>query len=365
MSVSPRLKIIYLLTVSTVVFIFDQRVALALLGFQALLWVLAGVPAAELRNLRKSAGFMAMILVFYALFTADKNFTLLRLGGWDLDVSTAGAIEGAAMCVRLLTILAASTVVRHGIGREQFVGGLKGLGMGGNLAQLFESTLGYFEGRGGLGGGKKSRDEDGGNDKGGKTIVVKRLLKGDLSVVAELVDNRLASARKTFADSDLALIFGLTIVVVGIRFIKIVPGLPLAPGHKNLVIFPCFIAASTLTRTRFAATNIGAVSGALNFLAGFGRFGVFGILQHVLPGLAIDMLVKLSGGSRSIVLYAVSGLVAGVARVSAVLILSLLFRMPAEFYLALSPFIVSQCLFGVLSAPVSKYLVSHIKTDGA
>lgn len=368
MSISPRLKIIYLLVVSTAVFVLGQKGVLVLLGFQAALWLAAGVPAGELRSLRKSIVFMTMILVFYAFFSSSRDLTLLRISGWDLKISTAGALDGAAMCVRLLTILLAGILIRHGLNRQQYVSGLTGLGMSHELAILFESTLAYFEGSGGLaGGGGKAT---GGNDaaksgRGGKRIFLKRLLKGDLSVVDELFNNRLASARETLADSDLALIFALTTVVVGVRFIKVVAGFPLAPGHKNLVIVPAYIAAATLTRKPLAATNIGVVSGAINFLSGFGRFGVFGIFQHVLPALAVDLLVRVSGGSRSILLYAFIGLVAGVARISAVLILSLLFRMPGEFYLLLVPFIVSQCLFGVLSAPVSKYLVSHIKIDGA
>ncbi len=366
MIISPRLKIVYLLAVSTAVFVLGQRGVLALLALQVVLWLAAGVPAAQLRVLRKSAVFMAMILVFYSLFTADRDFTLLRLGGWDLNVSTAGAIEGAAMCVRLLTILAAGVLIRHGLSRQQYVSGLTGLGMSRELAQLFESTLGYFEGRGGLGGGGKAKGgKDGAQSGGGKRIFLKRLFKGDFTVVDELVNSRLATARQTFADSDRALVFALTIVVVGVRFIKIAPGFPLAPGIKNLVIVPAYIAAATLTRTRLAATNIGVVSGAINFLAGFGRFGVFDIFQHFLPALTVDLLVRASGGSRSLILYAFIGLVAGVARASAVLILSLLFRMPAEFYLLLVLPVVSQCLFGVLSAPVSRYLVGHIKIDGA
>jgi hypothetical protein len=366
-SISPRLKIIYLLAVSTAVFVLGQRGVLVLLGFQGVLWIVAGVPAGELRNLRKSVLFMAMILVCYALFSAGRDFTLLRISGWDLRVSSAGVLDGAAMCARLITILAAGTLVRSGLSRQQYISGLTGLGMSRNLALLFESTLGYFEGRGGLSGGhgkRKDKAEVDGGGSGGRKIFLKRLLKGDFSVVEELINSRLASARKTIADSDQALIFALATVVVGVRLIKVVAGLPLAPGHKNLIIIPSYIAAATLTRTRFAAVHIGAVSGAINFLSGFGRFGIFDIFQHVLPALSVDLLVRISGGSRSLIVYAFIGLVAGVARVSAVLILSLLFRMPGEFYLLLVPFIVSQCLFGVLSAPVSRYMVSHIKIDG-
>ena len=46
MSISPRLKIVYLLAVSTAVFVLGQRGVLALLALQAVFWLAAGVPAA-------------------------------------------------------------------------------------------------------------------------------------------------------------------------------------------------------------------------------------------------------------------------------------------------------------------------------
>ena len=223
-------------------------------------------------------------------------------------------------------------------------------------AILFDSTLAYLEGKDEEGGGLEGK-----NKKRGDGLVLKRLFKGEFSVLIEMINNRMAAARERIADSDLAVIFGLTIVVVSVRFLKVAEGFPLAPGHKNLVIVPCFIAAASLTRTRFAATQIGFVSGIINFLSGSGRFGVFDILQSMTPGLTVDLMIGLTRWSKSILVYALIGLVAGLARVTAVLVLSLLFRMPAEYYALLMVPAVFQCMFGALSAPIAKYLVKNIK----
>jgi hypothetical protein len=225
-----------------------------------------------------------------------------------------------------------------------------------NSAVLFDSTLSYLEGKDGEGGGLEGK-----NKKRGDGLVLRRLFRGEFSVLIEMINNRMAVAKARIADSDLAVIFGLTIVVVSVRFLKVAEGFPLAPGHKNLVIIPCFIAAASLTRTRYAATQIGFVSGIINFLWGFGRFGVFDILQSMTPGLTVDLMIGLTRWSKSIFVYGLIGLVAGLARVTTVLVLSLLFRMPNAFYVALVVPTVFQCIFGALSAPISKYLVKNIK----
>jgi hypothetical protein len=360
MKIDARLKILYLIAVSALAFILGNIWAYALLALQVVNWFVARVPLGEARYLRKTVNFILVVLVFYAFFTGTRDFVLLAIGGFKLKASTAGFFEGLRMSLRLVTVLLASIIVRNSTGQGEFIRGLAGLGLPRGTAALFEAILAHFEGREkpGGGGGKRKKQK-------GVAGAFKRIIRGDFTVVAELVNKPLVAAREKIADSDTALIFGLTVVVVSIRFVKILPGMPFAPGIKNLVLVPCLILASSLTRTRYAATQIGFVSGVMNFLGGFGRFGVFDILQTIVPAVFVDLLVKLTGRSRAMLAYALIGLVAGLARSTTGLVLALLFRLPAEYYVLWGWTALSQCAFGVMSAPVTSYLIGNINTEPA
>lgn len=361
MTIGARTRIIYLVAVSVLAFTLGDFPAVLLLLLQIAFWFAARLPLSEARYLRKAVTFILVVLLFYAFFTGHRDFTLFALARFELKASSSGFLEGLRMSLRFVTVLLASIIVRHTTSREQFIQGLVGLRLPRSTAELFDFTLDSIEGKGKSGQAGKGKDVRG-KDGGGSSLVLKRLLKGDFPALADLINRPLAAARERVADSDTALVLGLTVVVVSARFLKVVAGFPLAPGHKNLVIVPCLIAASSLTRTRYAATQIGFVSGVVNFLSGFGRFGVFDILQNAAPGLAVDALVRLTRRSNSLLVLAAIGLVAGLARAVTVLALALLFRMPAEFYVALVPLALSQCVFGALSAPISKYLVKNVKT---
>jgi hypothetical protein len=141
---------------------------------------------------------------------------------------------------------------------------------------------------------------------------------------------------------------------------KITPGLPLAPGHKNVLIVPFFILSSIKTKKSYAATSIGFISGTANFMAGFGKFGPFGILQFMVPGLVVDLLMIPFRNSRSIFVFGLIGLLAGASRIAAEITIAVILGAPLEFYIVYLPFILSQCAFGMLSAPVTKYLAEKI-----
>ena len=150
-------------------------------------------------------------------------------------------------------------------------------------------------------------------------------------------------------------------IVTFIRFMKIAPGFPIAPGHKNVLIIPFFILATRLTQQKFAATSIGFLSGIIHFISGFGKFGPLGIIQFALLGFIIDILMLLFRQNKSILIFALVGAIAGLTRVSIEIGLAWILGMPVEYYLFYSPYIISQCTFGALSAIVTKYLIHKIK----
>jgi len=348
--IDPRIRILYLILISVLVFVFDDiNIIAGFLLLQVILWVVLRVKFKELRFLKKSALFLFSLLFFYAVFSPDKNIAALRIFGHTLMLSETGLALGAMMGIRLLTLLSASVIVRAKTKSKDFVKGLTGLGMPKDLSLVLESTLAHI---------RMKKDKK----KGKKRIVMKKLLKGDLSFMIESINKRLADAKKKFKHSDVALLFAFTTLVVGVRLIRIAPGLPLAPGHKNLLLIPFFITAAILTKGRFTATKIGFLSGIINFMLGFGKFGVFGILQSIVPGLIVDLLLGLRKVMKPAVAYAIIGLLAGLGKVSALILLSILFGMPEAFYVVISPYMASQCIFGVLSAPITVYLLRNIKS---
>ncbi len=58
-----------------------------------------------------------------------------------------------------------------------------------------------------------------------------------------------------------------------------------------MLLTPLYVVASLKTRTRLGATLTGLVMGSVAFLLGDGRYGIFEILKHVVPGILCDLLV--------------------------------------------------------------------------
>lgn len=128
---------------------------------------------------------------------------------------------------------------------------------------------------------------------------------------------------------------------------------------------PLFINAVKLSSAPFTATNLGFLSGIINFQAGYGqKYGPLGILQFMVPGFVIDLLSPIFKNSNSILIFGFVGLLAGASRVAAEITLAYLVGMPQEFYIVYLPLIFSQCAFGMFSAPVTKYLSNNLNNVG-
>ena len=81
--------------------------------------------------------------------------------------------------------------------------------------------------------------------------------------------------------------------MLGIKALKVLPGITFAPGWKTVILTPLYVVAPLITRTRFGATITGTVMGVVAFLLGDGKYGVFEIAKHVAPGLICDGIVPL------------------------------------------------------------------------
>lgn len=267
-------------------------------------------------------------------------------------------MKGLLMGSNVLVMLLFTNWVRKTSKPEAVIKGLQSLGMSIDQATVLDATMEMVEMEQDIKKEKTTQGQKKGKGKGKRKLL--DLVKGKVDFLVNSVNEKLAETKTKFKSSQLAIMVTFTGIISAIRFIKIAPGLPVAPGHKNVLIMPLFINAVKLSNAPFTATNLGFLSGLINFLAGFGKYGPFGVLQFMLPGLVIDLMGPIIKKSNSILVFGLVGLLGGASRVAAEITLAYLVGLPQEFYIVYLPLIISQCSFGLLSAPVTKILSNNL-----
>jgi hypothetical protein len=155
--------------------------------------------------------------------------------------------------------------------------------------------------------------------------------------------------------------------MLGIKALKILPNIPFAPGHKLVVLTPLYIVAGMLTRgtgvARFGATLTGLVMGTVAFLMGDGRYGVFEIVKHVVPGIVTDLClpVVVGGGRRpGGLVWSLFGGVIAAGRFCTIVAVTALVQAPAVAYAILVPGLTVHVTFGLASGYVTFHIVRAI-----
>jgi len=354
-----RLKLVIILVVSVLVFWAGSLyLSLTLLGAILVIWFLSGLGARELKPIGKIKWFILAIIFFHSYFSFERDFLVFTFFKWAFMISKEGLQQGLLMGSNVLVMLLFTALVRKTSKPEDVIKGLQSLGMSVDQATVLDATMELAEMKQGQ---KKEKGQQ--VPKKGEGKEKRKLwgiIKGKVDFLVNMVNTQMGDAKAKFKSSHLAIMVTFTGIISVIRFIKVAPGLPVAPGHKNVLIIPLFINAVRLSDKRFTATNVGFLSGLINFLAGFGKYGPLGPLQFMVPGLVIDLLRPLFKKSNSIIVFGLVGLVAGASRVAAEIALAYLVGMPQEFYLVYLPFVISQCCFGLLSAPVTKLLSNNL-----
>ncbi len=368
----PRLKILYLVATGVALFaISAPRVLFALLVLQIVLWFGSRYPASELRRpLRRVLPFAGLLVVTALLF------------GWmwpDPPASPGEALTAAlrdslVQSLRLLAIVLASSLVQRGRGGQDFIEGLTRLGLPLGLGVALETTLSLVTGV----GGDRSRKEKGtgkgtGGGEGKGRRVLRQVLRGEIGFLVEGVQDGIQRARSRMEPfrerlggarlDDLAVISAVALLSVAIRFLRIAPGLPIAPGHKGVVLIPLYCVAGALTRSPWGATQAGAVMGIIAFLMGDGKFGIFEILKFLTPGLVVDgLLPRLERrGEVGKLGYGALGLLAAVARFSTIVAVVLFVGAPPGLFAILAPIGITHAIFGALSGLVTGKLLRAIR----
>lgn len=338
-------------------------------GALAIAWLALGLGARALaRQLQKLLALSALIVGAYAVFAIDPatdRWVTLDLRWWELDVNTTGALAGVAMVLRILAVVLASHVARAGDPRA-IATGLRGLGMPRIAAASIDATLALLGGMGRGGGGGGGGGRGGGRGRGKLVASVRQMMRGDVRPLTDAFGRHVARVEQYLVERDpdlapetardVAVIAGVALTMLGIKVLKILPGLPFAPGHKGVLLIPLYFVAARLTRSRFGATWTGLTMGTVAFLLGDGRYGVFEIAKHVAPGLLVDLLVPLIPARRALA-WSALGLIAALGRFATVTLIALAVQPPAIVYAVLIPGLLVHAIFGALSGLVTAPLV--------
>ena len=387
----PRLKVVYLLAVTALAFAIPAwsvtrrhrwEFVPALLALQVLLLMQARVPLREiLRGAMRLKWLFVFLLAMYTFLPSDAG-GVDHIVRWQplaslhaLPVNLTGLGIAAMMCLQLMTVILVSAVARLTGSGTDLIEGLRGFGLPKLFVYSVDHTLELLGGirrkgmgtGGGVGGGRHRHDKD--QPGPGLWKVLKGLFRGDVGVFTKAIHDSLDRAQSHIEqapggklDSDLAhdvaVITGVSFMMMSLKILKILPGIPFFSGFKTVLLYPLYFLAADLTRTRWGGTVCGTIMGVIGFLQGDGRYGAFEILKHTTPGVVIDLSWPLVRRlPRSVVVFCAVGFIAAIARTTTEFATVLLLRPRDEVFLF--PFfkLVPNIIAGTLSGVVTYFVL--------
>jgi hypothetical protein len=155
--------------------------------------------------------------------------------------------------------------------------------------------------------------------------------------------------------------------MLGFKVLKILPGVPFAPGYKGVVLIPLYLVAASLTKSKAGATWTGLTMGTVAFLLGDGRYGVFEIAKHVTPGVLTDLLfgvfrrIARGGRMRRVIGWSCLGMIAALGRFATITMVAFAVSPPAIVYITLLPGLLVHATFGVISGLITTPLMTAIE----
>jgi len=375
--IPATVKLIYLLLLSLVLFMFEQPWLIAgLFLLQSLLWLSSRLSVRLMIPVAQRLGvFFFFIMIAYVFFPmpADANTEQIvwPVGPWALEISLTGFKIALLMSVRVWVLVMASLWVQRSSQQGDLVQAMVYLKTPRFLAVSLEATLELLTGGQEKGAHGKAAGKGAGKGRHKKTklsIRFQQLRRGDLSFFFELIERSLRRTEKHLEKTagltaeqrrDVAIIAGISVAMMGLKLFQLMPGLPIAPGHKNLLMIPLFLLASSMTHSRFGGLWTGLTVGVVNFMLGFGKFGILEILQFIAPALLADMLVPLLRGSHGwrwfqLVFF---GALLGLTRFIANFLVIVLAGAPLAAFMLYLPMLLSQIIFGMLSVVVASPLL--------
>jgi len=396
--VKNALKIVYIFVAGLGVFFVNNiYVLLAIIAVHFLLFLAIKNEQKSFKFLYKVRWFIILIFLFES-FIGPNDFDLIKLKKWTLSLSYDGLLNASIMASKLIAMLMITQVVRLTMKGKEFVQGMTKLGLGESSAEIIDQILvilseekdakstmaqpnkqgsgqggGQGKGRGGGQGGGQGRGnnfetkEDLTSSMNRVTEEVKEegevrskdvLFRGRIGNIPKRLLDRINFAKGKFANNPNAVIASASLSVTLIRMVKIAPGLPLAPGHKNILFIPVFIHGIMKSEQRWAGTQIGFISGILHFTMGFGKYGPLGILEFMTIGWVYDLLLRLPFEKNRLWYLMLLGGIGGLVRISTEMLIAFVLGVPDAFFLIFLPYVISQIAFGIASGFITKSIIN-------
>ena len=374
---SPQLRVLYLLLVAIGVFFVPAWQWILAFFISQFLWALAlGVKLPTLlEKFKKITFFVLIIVVAYGLFPENPGteWITLDLKLFALKLNAVGLLDGVTMALRVLTIVIVSILVRQG-DPKAIAAGLAALGLPKIAALTIDATLELLSDstrkrKGGGGGRGNGRGKNKESKTGRFKDALKKLSKGDTSILSNALTNHIKNVEQFISEKDnvsahmardVAIISGISLTMLGIKVLKLLPGLPFLPGHKGILLIPLYIVAGRMTQTKFGSSTTGFTMGVVAFLLGDGRWGIFEVLKHVAPGLMVDLLMPLLGRTKKIPSLMVFGALVALGRFATTTAIALVMQAPSLVFALLIPSLLVHLSFGIISGIVTAPLLRNL-----
>jgi Cobalt transport protein len=381
---SPEVKLGYVIGVVVLLVAFPSSLTtLILLALQAALWISCSVGWSPFARIIKRLGvFFLVIGISYAFFSTGDvqldRWTDLKVGPWTIEVNVAGVSAAVMMCLRVLVLVMASVWVQQTGSPGDLVRAFERFGVPRFIAASIDGTIQLASGGGGgTGGGRGGGRGQGREGRDGQSKVAlgfEQVRHGNLTFITDMVERGLDRAERLVARAnpdleagqakDIAIIVGMATAIMGTKLLQVLPGIPIAPGHKNVVIIPFLLLASRLTRARFGGLWTGLTAGVVSVLSGYGQYGILEIAQFAVPGLMADVLVPFVRPSHpkwlKFIEFGLVGGLLGIGRFTANVLVILLAGAPGAAFVLYLPMLASQIFFGAISAFVSMVVLDSV-----
>lgn len=349
-------KILYLLTLTIVLFISSSfEVIAAALLLQLVILLRSKVKIQSLFTpLKRLSILFTVIIISYSFFPPQEGM---------------GVVFGIMMCVKIAILVLASFWLQSTEKPSNLVSALKKLYLPEMAALSISTSLALLSGSG------KGNGKGGGKNKGKKKIKISfaEIREQKLDWVHTKITESFAKAAEYIEElnptitekqkHDLSIIVGIVLAIMSLKILQLLPGLPIAPGHKNLLIIPMLLLASSLTNNRWGGFITGTTAGVVSVMLGYGKYGFLEVAHFAAPGLLADLLLPLSitkkGKLLSLISLASIGAVIGAGRFAANFLVITLAGAPLSAFAIYTPMLFSQIIFGALSSLVAMAIVNN------
>ena len=301
--------------------------------------------------------FLVVILSYTFLSPFESSHAIeLNLKFFSFNYYPSGLKIALMMISRIALMIMASLWLRLSMDQESFIKSLKTLKISESIAIVIDLTLSQLMTERKT---KKKKKKDKKKItfqefKSNKSHFFNQLIEKNINKSDQLLTKKYPQMLKS-QRQNILVILSVVVAIMSLKFLQMMPGLPVAPGHKNLLVIPLLILASLSTNMKYGGLAAGFATGIVSFMMGFGKFGIFEILHFALPGLVSDWflpLIKNRNDKFLIIKLAILGALLGFSRFIANLGILLLVGAPKLAVLVMMPMLISQVVFGALSSLV-------------